>query len=141
MSDVEDTAFEPFVVAREEDEGGGAIEAGGTIMSAAEARGMLRRQVANPDDPPVQRPPMGPRGPLPGPSYLGAPGRVAIVQGQVFIVSVVLIAQLILCTVALYQLLSGHSAILWWIALASFIGFVIALIVALWPRRRVRALG
>jgi hypothetical protein len=144
VSESEDGPFEPFVVAREDDSDDDgttdALEAGGTVLSAAESRDMLRRRAANADDPPVRRPPMGPRGPLPGPNYLGAPGRVAIVQGQVFIVGVILIAQLVLCTIALYQLLSGRSDILWWIALASFAGFVIALVVGLWPRRRVRGL-
>jgi hypothetical protein len=140
VSEVEDGAFEPFVVVHD-GEHEGAIEAGGTFLSASVARSTLRRQVANPDDPPVRRPPMGPHGPLPGPNYLGSPGRVAIVQGQVFIVGVILIAQLVLCTIALYQLLSGKSSILWWIAGGSLAGFLIALVVALWPRRRVRGLG
>ena len=92
------------------------------------------RHVANPDDPPVHRPP---RGPWPAPFYLGLPGRTAIVQGQVFIVAVILIVQLWLITDALYELLSGHPGFLGWLALASGIGFVLALIVTFWPRRRI----
>jgi hypothetical protein len=93
--------------------------------------------VANPDDPPVQRPPQGPGGPLPGPNYVGLPGRTAIVQGQVFIVAVIVIAQLWLITDALYELLSGRSSSLGWLALVSGLGFVLALIVTFWPRRRI----
>lgn len=93
--------------------------------------------VANPDDPPVQRPPQGPNGPLPGPNYVGLPGRTAIVQGQVFIVAVIVIAQLWLITDALYELLSGRSSNLGWLALVSGLGFVLALIVTFWPRRRI----
>lgn len=93
--------------------------------------------VANPDDPPVQRPPQGPRGPLPGPNYLGSPGRIAIVQGQLIIVALILIAQLALITDALYELLSGRTSYLGWLTLASGLGFILALIVAFWPRRRI----
>ena len=93
--------------------------------------------VANPDDPLVRRPPRGPKGPLPGPNYIGLAGRTAIVQGQVFLVAVILIAQLWLITDALYELLSGHSSTLVWLALVSFLGFVLALIITFWPRRRI----
>jgi hypothetical protein len=93
--------------------------------------------VANPDDPPVHRPPRGPQGPLPGPHYLGIEGRTAIVQGQVFLVAIILIAQLGLVTDALYELLSGHPNILGWLTLASGLGFVLALIITFWPRRRI----
>lgn len=96
-----------------------------------------RQHVANPDDPPVHRPPQGPHGPLPAPNYLGLAGRTAIVQGQVFLVAVILIAQLWLITDALYELLSGRSSDLGWLALASGLGFLLALIVAFWPRRRI----
>src|SRR4051794_33311719 len=92
------------------------------------------QRIANPDDPPVHRPPKGPGGPWPAPFYLGLPGRTAIVQGQVFIVAVILIAQLWLITDALYELLSGQPGFLGWLALASGIGFVLALIVTFWPR-------
>ncbi len=95
------------------------------------------RHVANPDDPPVHRPPQGQHGPLPGPNYSGLPGRTAIVQGQVFIVAVIVIAQLWLITDALYELLSGRSSSLGWLALVSGLGFVLALIVSFWPRRRI----
>jgi len=95
------------------------------------------QSVANPDDPPVRRPPRGPRGPLPGPNYLGLAGRTAIVQGQVFRVAVILVAQLWLITDALCELMSGHSSPLVWLALVSFLGFVFALIITFWPRRRI----
>ncbi|HKV85902.1 MAG TPA: hypothetical protein VJN88_15225 [Ktedonobacterales bacterium] len=137
MSETEDTLYESFVVARGDESDTGEVEAGGTIMSRADARDLLRRHVANPDDPPVTPPPMTRAGPRPGPNYLGAPGRVAIVQGQVYIVGVMLVAQLLLVTIGLFELLSGHGRILWWITAASFALFVIALIVYFWPRRRV----
>jgi hypothetical protein len=92
---------------------------------------------ANPDDPPVRRPPRGAEGPEPAPYYVGLEGRIAIVQGQVFILAVIVIAQLWLITVTLYELLSGRHDILGYLALASFLCFVVALIVALWPRRRI----
>jgi hypothetical protein len=59
------------------------------------------------------------------------------VQGQIFIVAVILIVQLWLITEALYNLLSGRASILAWLALVSFVGFILALIVYFWPRRRV----
>ncbi len=79
----------------------------------------------NPDDPPVQRPPSGPRGLMPGPNFLGLEGRIALVQAQVFLLAVILIAQLWLITDALYELLSGRTASLGWLALASGIGFAL----------------
>ena len=107
-------------------------------MSMSEDIGTRRRRkVANPDDPPVVRPPWGPGGPMPGPNYRGSSGRIAIVQGQIFIVAVILIVQLWLITVALFDLLSGQASILAWLALASFVGFIVALIVYFWPRRRI----
>lgn len=99
-----------------------------------------RGHVANPDDPVVRRPRQGPHGPLPGPHYFGLQGRTAIVQGQVYLVAIILIAQLWLVTDALYELLSGHSGILGWLALASTLGFVLALIITFWPRRRIEEL-
>lgn len=95
------------------------------------------RHQANPDDPPVKRPPRGPKGILPGPNYLGLQGRTAIVQAQVYIVAVVLIAQLLIITDALYELLSGRTGSLLWLALVSLLGFALALLVAFWPRRRI----
>lgn len=92
---------------------------------------------ANPDDPPVHRPPRGPRGPRPGPNYSGIPGRTAIVQGQVFLVAAIMVVQLWLITDALYELLSGRASLLVWLALGSGICFVLALIVTIWPRRRI----
>ncbi len=99
-----------------------------------------QQRVANPDDPPVLRPPRGPHGPLPGPRELGVPGRIAIVQGQIFIVATILIAQLWLVTDALFELLSGHAQVLGWLTLASGVGFAIALVVWLWPSRRTQGL-
>ena len=95
---------------------------------------------ANPDDPSVRRPPQGPNGPWPGPNYMGMPGRTAIVQAQVFLVGTILIAQLWLITTALYDLLSGQPGSLLWLALVSLLGFVLALIISLWPRRRIEGL-
>ncbi len=95
------------------------------------------RRRANPDDPPVQRPPQGAHGPRPGPHFLGLEGRIAIVQGQVFLLVMILIVQLWLVTDALYELLSGRTAMLVWLALASALGFAIALVVTLWPRKSI----
>ncbi len=97
----------------------------------------VERPRANPDDPPVRRPPHGPRGPMPGPHFLGLEGRIAIVQAQVFLLAAIMIVQLWLITDALYELLSGRTADLGWMALASGIGFVLALVITLWPRRRI----
>ena len=74
---------------------------------------------------------------MPGPNYMGLQGRTAIVQGQVFLVAIIVIIQLWLVTDALYELLSGRPGILGGLTLASFLGFVIALIIAFWPRRRI----
>ena len=96
------------------------------------------RHVANPDDPAVKLPTRGPRGELlPGPIYLGLEGRNAIVQGQVALVAIIFIAQLLLVTTALYELLSGHSDTLGWLALCSGAGFALAFIIVFWPRRRI----
>jgi hypothetical protein len=111
----------------------------GTSALASD-RDRRQRPKANPDDPPVEFPPYGANGPLPEPYYLGLPGRIAIVQGQVFLVAIILIVQLALITDALYQLLSGRPGPIGWLLLASGIGFVLALIVALWPRRRIEGL-
>jgi hypothetical protein len=92
------------------------------------------RRVANPDDPPV--PPRRSTYATAASESSGAPGRVAIVQGQVYIVGAILIAQLFLCTTALFELLSGNKDVLWGIAAASLGGFLVALLVTLWPRRR-----
>ena len=69
------------------------------------------------------------------PDVAGAPGSIAIAQGQIFLIGAILIAQLLLVTTALYELLSGRTQLLWWIAGASLAGFVVALVVTLWPRR------
>lgn len=116
----------------------GALDVGGTSLTADEARTMLRRHVANPDDPPTTRPPRDARGPRPGPDFRGAPGRIAIVQGQVYLVGFILVAQLFLITTALFELLSGRTQLLWWIAGASLVGFLIAALISLWPRSRVK---
>lgn len=102
-------------------------------------RAYPRRRSANPDDPPVRRPPTTKRGLRPGPHYLGLAGRTAIVQGQVFLVAVLLILQLWLITDALFNLLSGNPpGVLGWLTLISAICFVLALIITLWPRRRIK---
>ena len=93
---------------------------------------------ANPDDPIVRRPPADARGPRPGPDFRGALGRVAIVQGQVYLVGLILITQLFLITTALYELLSGRIQLLWWIAAAQLVGFLVALLITLWPRQLVK---
>jgi hypothetical protein len=74
---------------------------------------------------------------MPGPSYRGLEGRLALIQGQVFLVAIIVIVQLWLITDALYELLSGRSAFLGWLALASALGFLLALVVTFWPRRRI----
>lgn len=112
------------------------------MSRSAETRRMRRPRVqfppsANPDDPKVERPPQGAHGPRPGPNYLGIPGRTAIVQGQVFLVAAIVIVQLWLITDALYELLSGRASLLGWVTLASGLGFVLALVVTFWPRRRI----
>ena len=106
-------------------------------MSRSRETGRMRQPRANPDDPPVQRPPQGPHGPRPGPNYLGIPGRTAIVQGQVFLVAAIVVVQLWLITDALYELHSGRTSLLGWLTLANFLGFSLALIVTFWPRRRI----
>ncbi len=96
------------------------------------------RHVANPGDPAVKLPTRGPHGELlPGPNYLGLEGRNAIVQGQVALVVIIFVAQLLLVTTALYDLLSGHSDTLGWLALCSGAGFVLAFIIVVWPRHRI----
>ena len=72
---------------------------------AANPKMLYSSLLANPDDPQVHRPLHGPHGPLPGPREPGSPGRTAIVQGQVFIVGTMLIAQFWLVTDALFSLL------------------------------------
>jgi hypothetical protein len=136
----------PFVVAPRDGSlaGGdsGAVSdipmAGGTRLDPSIARAMRARHVANPDDPRVQRTAPGAGGPPVGPDEAGPPGRIAIVQGQIYIVGVIVVAQLFLVTTALYELLSGRPETLWGIAGASFLGFVVALVVTLWPRRRAK---
>jgi nitrite reductase/ring-hydroxylating ferredoxin subunit len=139
MSEIEDLHFGE---AGEPQESSTQVRAGYQTepADARPAHQAEQRQAANPDDPPVHRPSRGPHGPLPGPRELGSPGRIAIVQGQVFIVGAILVAQLWLVTDALYSLLSGHHQNLGWLALASGTGFVIALVVWVWPRHRTQGL-
>lgn len=118
--------------------GDGSLSEQGATLEAEERAVMIQRRIANPDDPPTHLPPRDARGVRPGPDFLGAQGRIAIVQGQVYLVGIVLIAQLFLITTALFELLSGRTDLLWWIALASLVGFGIALLIALWPRSRVK---
>ena len=94
---------------------------------------------ANPDDPPVRRVPRGPHGPRPEPYFSGLPGRRAIVSGQVLVVAFLFVAQLWLVTEALFELLSGRTNTLGWLALTSLAGFLIALIVWRWPHRRLES--
>ena len=111
---------------------------GGTRISDAQRELMLRRHTANLDDPIARRPRSDQRGPHPGPDFRGSVGRVAIVQAQVYLVGAIMITQLFLITTALYELLSGKTAQLWGIAAASLVGFLIALLISLWPRRAVK---
>ena len=111
---------------------------GGTRLDEERRQLMLRRHKANLDDPTTPRPASDERGPHPGPDFRGAQGRVAIVQGQVYLVGAIVITQLFLITTALYELLSGKTAQLWGIAAASLVGFLVALLIAVWPRRSVK---
>lgn len=87
---------------------------------------------ANPDDPPTPG-----SLPQPGPYVSGLQGRIAIVQGQVFLLALILIAQIWLITDALYELFSDRPERLGWLALASGLGFALALLIVLWPRRQI----
>lgn len=136
MSETHDGG-DPLAAAHAAEADAGAI-LGGTRLSAEQRELMLRQHVANPDDAVLRRPPSDARGPRPGPDFRGAPGRIAIVQGQVYLVGTIVIAQLFLITTALYELLSGRTSLLWWIAFVSLIGFLLALLIALWPRRSVK---
>ena len=99
---------------------------------------MRRQHLANPDDAPGYATPDEHASHLRGPDYTGSPGFVAIVQGQVYLVAAILFAQLFLITLGLFELLSGRTGgVLWWIAGVSLIAFLLALLITLWPRRRV----
>lgn len=111
---------------------------GGTRLDEERRQLMLRRHKANLDDPTTQRPASDERGPRPGPDFRGAQGRVAIVQGQVYLVGAIMITQLFLITTALYELLSGKTTQLWGIAAVSLTGFLVALLITLWPSRSVK---
>lgn len=136
MSETRDGG-DPSAAAHAADADAGAMT-GGTRLSAERRQLLLQRRLANVDDPVMRRPPSDERGPRPGPNFRGAQGRVAIVQGQVYLVGAIVITQLFLITTALYELLSGRTALLWWIAFVSLIGFLLALLIALWPRRSVK---
>jgi hypothetical protein len=82
---------------------------------------------------------MGKTGLMAGPDGRGSPGRTAIVQGQVYLVAVIMVAQLWLITTALLDLLSGRPHDLDLISLLSGVGLLLALVIWQWPRRR--ALG
>ncbi len=102
-----------------------------------EQRQMRRHSLANPDDAPGFMTPGERVRAMRGPDFAGAPGFVAIVQGQVYLVAIILIAQLFLITFGLFELLSGRTGILWWLAGVSLVGFLLALLITLWPRRRI----
>ncbi|HLZ25454.1 MAG TPA: hypothetical protein VKQ30_25305 [Ktedonobacterales bacterium] len=140
MSDNADGRDESFTVSSEPENPneGGAVLEGGTLMGPVARRRMIRRQVANPDDPIVRRPRYGKYGPEVGPDFRGSLGRVAVVQGQIFLVGSIVILQLFLITTALFELLSGETNLLWWICGASLVSFLVVLIVALWPRSHVK---
>lgn len=84
---------------------------------------------ANPDDPVV--PP-----PAPAIDDSESPGRLAVVEAQVYIVSVLLVGQLWLATVTLREWLSGHREHLWSLAAASGVAFLIAWGVKRWATTR-----
>lgn len=138
MSTSDNGADDTFVVTPNDAVPDGAVMAGGTQLDPKVARRMLQRHIANPDDPVIRRPRHGPAGPVPGPTDQGSPGRAAIVQGQVYLVAVVVIVQLFLVTVSLNELLSGRTSPLWGITAISFVGFLIALLVHFWPRKIVK---
>lgn len=110
-------------------------------ISAGEEEVMRRQRLANPDDyPPHDATNAGAAGTgrrRIGPDFTGTPGFVAIVQGQVYLVAAILILQLFLITIGLFELLSGRTDILWWIAAASLVAFLVTLLITLWPRRRI----
>lgn len=133
MSDDYDGNGDGFVVTPASDQSGDQT-VGGTTLSASERLRMRQERPANLDEPPPPIPPPGEA--RTAASLAGSPGRLAIVQGQVYIVAVILIAQLWLVTTALFELLSGNIVVLWPIAIASFVGFLIALLVFFWPRQR-----
>lgn len=107
-------------------------------ITESEQAQMQSRHLANPDDAPGLMTPGETARTLRGPDFSGAPGYVAIVQGQVYLVATILIVQLFLITTGLFELLSGQTSILWWIAGASLAAFLLALLVTLWPRRRIK---
>lgn len=96
-----------------------------------------RRRVANPDDPPVEKPPMKDWGLVPGPYYLGLSGRLTIVQGQIFLVFLLVALQLFLVAQTLLEVLSGQPKHLIWLTVLSILCFAISLVVGIWPNRRI----
>lgn len=141
MSGTSSDPDERFVVSRtsgEPDSAGVGAAVGGTHLTPTERSHIQRRRTANPDDPPVPPRREGPQGVVLGPEYSMLPGRMAIVQGQAYLVGLILVVQLWLVTTALWLLLSGRPQAVWGLAIASGIGFLIALVVAVWPSRRTR---
>lgn len=130
----------PSGTSTEQDENGVGREDAATrhVAGGTTTPSRARRRVANPDDPPVAFPRRDSSQSYQDASEEGSPGRTAIVQGQVYIVGVIMIAQLVLITIVLYELLSGVTTGLWSIAATSLVGFAIALLVAIWPNRRVK---
>lgn len=108
-------------------------------ISAGEEEVMRQGSLANPGDyPPNDATNAGNARPRRiGPDFAGTPGFVAIVQGQVYLVGAILILQLFLITIGLFELLSGRTGVLWWLAGASLVAFLVTLLITLWPRRRV----
>lgn len=106
-------------------------------IAADEEEQMRRRHLANPDDAPGFITSAEKARSLRGPDFTGSPGFVAIVQGQVYLVATILILQLFLITTGLFELLSGRTDILWWIAGASLVAFLLTLLITFWPRRRI----
>jgi len=54
---------------------------------------------------------------------------------QAFLVAILLVAQLLLVTNARTALLTGHVAVVGWLALASVLSFIVACVVIAPPRR------
>lgn len=86
------------------------------------------RRKGNPDDPPVR---VG--SPTPGDG--SSPGHTAVVDVQIYIASIMLIAQLWLVTDTLREWLSGHREHLWLLAACSGVAFAVVWAVKRWPGR------
>ena len=59
----------------------------------------------------------------------GHPGRVAVVQSQVVLVIILVVAQLWLVTLALDEVLSGRGSVVWLLAFASTAALGVAVMV------------